>query len=252
MSTVEITRISKSFRDTHVLDEVSLTLRDGEVSAVLGPSGSGKSTLLRILTGAITADAGTVSIDGSPMRGTERPFAFMPQRDALLPWKSVLANAALGLSVAGVPRREARARADALFGPFGIAGTQHLWPRQLSGGMRQRVSLLRTVVQDKSVLLLDEPFGALDAITREQLQAWLLDIWGRNRWTMLLITHDIREAVRLSDRVAVLSNKPAHVVGEVEVPRSIDRGEGFVVDPRAREIERELLELLGHARQWRA
>lgn len=244
---LEVKGLHKSFGETAVLEDVSLGLAAGEVTSVIGPSGSGKSTLLRILTRSIHADAGEVLVDGRALRAAERPFAFMPQRDALLPWRRVLDNAALGLLVAGVPKREARRRAEALFPAFGIDGTQRMWPRQLSGGMRQRVALLRTVVQHKPILLLDEPFGALDAITREQLQRWLLGIWEQHRWSMLLITHDIREAVRLSDRVLVLSAKPARIIGGVEVDRGIPRGEDFVVSAEARQLEHELLELLGRA-----
>lgn len=243
---LEVRDLRKAFGDTAVLGGVSLSVDRGRVTSLIGPSGSGKSTLLGVLTGALAADSGDVLVDGEPT-GSLRPFAFMPQRDALLPWRRVVDNAALGLVMAGVPAREARRRASALFATFGIAGTEAMWPRQLSGGMRQRVALLRTVVQGKEILLLDEPFGALDAITREQLQRWLLDIWERHRWSMLLVTHDIREAVRLSDQVLVLSSTPARVVGGVRVDRAIPRGEGFVVDPRARELEQELLRLLSRA-----
>lgn len=243
---MEVRGLCKSFGDTPVLDGVSLRVGPGRVTSIIGPSGSGKSTLLGILTGSVEADAGEVLVDGTPL-GSRHPFAFMPQRDALLPWRRVIDNAALGLMMAGVSRREARRRAADLFEVFGIDGTGQMWPRQLSGGMRQRVALLRTVVQDKEMLLLDEPFGALDAITREQLQRWLLDIWEQHRWSMLLITHDIREAVRLSDEVVVLSAKPARIIGRIQVDRAIPRGEGFVMDPRARELEHELLRLLSTA-----
>ena len=150
--------------------------------ALIGPSGSGKSTLLSLLTGALAPESGRMLFDGAPMTGRARPVAYMPQRDALLPWRRALDNAAVGLEVAGVRRREARQQADALFDTFGLQGTQDRYPRQLSGGMRQRVSLLRTVVQKKPLLLLDEPFGALDAITRDDLQMWLLNIWAVHRW----------------------------------------------------------------------
>lgn len=239
--------LRKSFGDTVVLDDVSLSVAPGTVTSLIGPSGSGKSTLLGILTGSLEPDAGEVLVDGAPL-GSQRPFAFMPQRDALLPWRRVIDNAALGLVMAGLPQREARRRAAALFDTFGIAGTEQMWPRQLSGGMRQRVALLRTVVQGKEMLLLDEPFGALDALTREELQQWMLDIWAQHRWSMLLITHDIREAVRLSDEVLVLSAKPARILGGVHVDRAIPRGAEFVRDPRARELEHELLRLLTQAR----
>lgn len=243
---LEVRGVRRSFGAVTVLDGVSLRVGQGRVTSIIGPSGSGKSTLLGILTGSLRADAGEIVVDGTPL-GSRQPFAFMPQRDALLPWRRVIDNAALGLVMAGVPTRDARRRAAALFSAFGIEGTERMWPRQLSGGMRQRVALLRTVVQGKEMLLLDEPFGALDAITREQLQRWLLDIWMQHRWSMLLITHDIREAVRLSDEVLVLSAKPARIVGGVRVDRAIPRGEEFVVDPRARELEHQLLRLLSRA-----
>lgn len=243
MSDMEIRDLHKSFGDLHVLDGISLTLHSGTVTSVIGPSGSGKSTLLHILTGALQPDSGQILLDGAPP--ADAPFAYMPQQDALLPWLRIIDNAALGLVMGGMSRREARAKAEGLFPTFGIDGTQQLWPRQLSGGMRQRVSLLRTVVQHKPILLLDEPFGALDAITREQLQCWLLDIWEQHRWTMLLITHDIREAVRLSDQVAVLSDKPAQIVGTVQVSREIPRGDEFLLSGEAHEIEHELHRLLG-------
>ncbi|NLE98330.1 MAG: ABC transporter ATP-binding protein [Propionibacterium sp.] len=241
ISDLHIRGLSKSFGATHVLDDVSLTLPAGTVTSVIGPSGSGKSTLLHILTGSLAPDAGEVVGPDD----ASSPFAYMPQHDALLPWRRVIDNAALGLVMAGMPARRARAKAGGLFDAFGIDGSQQLWPRQLSGGMRQRVALLRTVVQDKPILLLDEPFGALDAITREQLQRWLLGIWEQHRWTMLLITHDIREAVRLSDRVVVLSPKPARIVGGVDVSRDIPRGEGFVLAPEVHELEHTLLQMLG-------
>lgn len=244
---LDVVDLSKSFDAMPVLDGVSLTVEPGKVTSVIGPSGSGKSTLLRILTRSLDADAGEILLDSRMPEAGERPFAFMPQRDALLPWRTVLDNAALGLVIAGLPKREARRRADALFSDFGIDGTQRMWPRQLSGGMRQRVGLLRTVVQERPILLLDEPFGALDAITREQLQRWLLGIWEQHHWSMLLITHDIREAVRLSDQVLVLSAKPARIIGGVEVDRSIPRGEDFVLNAEAHRLEAELLKLLAEA-----
>lgn len=245
MSTLEIRDLHKSFGELNVLNGISLELPTGTVTSVIGPSGSGKSTLLHILTGALQADSGEVLLDGEPT--PRAPFAYMPQQDALLPWLRIIDNAALGLTTAGMGRRAARQQVDPLFETFGIAGTQQLWPRQLSGGMRQRVALLRTVVQDKPILLLDEPFGALDAITREQLQLWLLDIWQQHRWTILLITHDIREAVRLSDQVLVLSDKPATILEQVAVPRTISRGDEFVLDPAAHALEHHLLHLLGRS-----
>ncbi|GGO67598.1 ABC transporter [Microbacterium nanhaiense] len=235
-----VSRLAKSFGSRRVLSEVSFELAPGEIVALVGPSGSGKSTLLSLLTGALEPDEGTISFDGSAVSGRARPFAYMPQRDVLLPWRRILDNAALGVEVAGASRAAARARVAPLFAPFGLAGTERLFPRQLSGGMRQRVSFLRTVAQDKPVLLLDEPFGALDAITRDELQRWLLEIWAENGWSILLITHDIREAVRMADRVMVLPREAGPLADPVHVTREIPRIDGFVTDPRVPSLEEEL------------
>lgn len=237
---LEVRGVSKSFGAKRVLREVSFEVGTGEVVALVGPSGSGKSTLLSILTGALAADAGELVFDGAPVPARRRPFAYMPQRDVLLPWRRILDNAGIGLEVAGAPRAEARRRVRELLGPFGLAGAEGLYPRQLSGGMRQRVSFLRTVVQQRPVLLLDEPFGALDAITRDELQRWLLDIWQVNGWSILLITHDIREAVRLADRVLVLPAQPGPLTGELAISRDIPRTDGFLTDPRVPPLEAEL------------
>jgi putative hydroxymethylpyrimidine transport system ATP-binding protein len=206
---ISVRDLEVSFGDLRVLAGVSFDVAPGEFVSVLGPSGSGKSTLFQVLAGLLTPDAGEVEAGSS---------AYMPQKDLLFPWRTVLDNTTLGLEVAGIPRKEARARASALFEPFGLAGFEHARPDELSGGMRQRAALLRTVVQDKDVLLLDEPFGALDALTRTAMQKWLDGMRARFGWTVLLITHDVREAVHLSDRVLVLSPRPARVVHE----RTID------------------------------
>jgi ABC-type nitrate/sulfonate/bicarbonate transport system ATPase subunit len=237
---VQIRQVSKTFGDAHILDGIDLDLTAGQIVSVVGPSGSGKSTLLSILTGATQPDSGQVLVDGAPLDGSTRPFAFMPQRDVLLPWRRIIDNAGVGLQIAGSSRREARATAGELFEDFGLVGTERLYPRQLSGGMRQRVSLLRTVVQGRPVMLLDEPFGALDAITRDELQQWLLGMWRRHGWTILLITHDIREAVLLSDVVHVFSPRPARILASVQVDRSIDRGADFGLDPRVPPLEAQL------------
>ncbi len=238
--TLDIRDVSMSFGNKRVLDQVSLSIYPGEIVALVGPSGSGKSTLLNILTGALGPDHGEILVNGEPIPQRNRPFAYMPQRDVLLPWRTILDNAAIGLEVAGVPRARARERVRALMEPFGLSGTESLYPRQLSGGMRQRVSFLRTVVQDRPILLLDEPFGALDAITRDELQRWLLGIWAANSWSILLITHDIREAVRLADRVLVLPSLPGPLVDGVEVSRDIPRTSGFLTDPRVPPLEAAL------------
>ena len=220
-----------------VLDDISLTVYPGEFVSIIGPSGCGKSTLFNIIAGLDAPSSGAVGIDGE--------VAYMPQKDALLPWRSIAANAALGLEVQGVKRREARARVRKWFPRFGLAGFEDSLPFELSGGMRQRAALLRTVVQNKSTLLLDEPFGALDALTKQDLQTWLQQVWAEHEWTALLITHDVREAILLSDRVVVLSPRPATVslVLDVDLPKP--RGIDALTSPRFLELERRLLETLG-------
>jgi ABC-type nitrate/sulfonate/bicarbonate transport system ATPase subunit len=235
---LELRGLSKRFGELEVLRDLSLQARAGEFVAILGPSGCGKSTAFAILTGGTPADAGEVLLDGAPDGVPAGHFAYMPQADALLPWRRVLDNATLGLEVRGTPRREARERVRPLLPTFGLDGFESAFPFQLSGGMRQRAALLRTVVQECEVLLLDEPFGALDALTRAEMQRWLESVWAQFRWTVVLITHDVREAVYLADRVYVLSPRPGTVVAEITVPLPRPRS---LTDPRLAQLETELL-----------
>jgi ABC-type nitrate/sulfonate/bicarbonate transport system ATPase subunit len=230
------------FGDREVLDGVRLDARPGELVSVIGPSGCGKSTLFNVLAGLVEPAAGSVLVDGAPASGST--FAYMPQKDLLFPWRTVLDNAALGLEVGGLGKRAARERAAPLFEPFGLAGFENARPSELSGGMRQRAALLRTVVQARDVLLLDEPFGALDSLTRTSMQEWLEVMRARYGWTVLLITHDIREAVFLSDRVVVLGPRPATVrrVVEIDLPRP--REVRMLATPAAAALEAELLAVL--------
>ena len=243
-SRVTVDDLNQSFGDLEVLRGLSLHADKGEFVTILGPSGSGKSTFFSVLTGAATPSSGEVLVDGSPLSARGDHFAFMPQKDALLPWRRVLDNLTLGLEVQGVKRAQARERVRPLVPIFGLEGFEDSYPFELSGGMRQRAALLRTVVQDRDVLLLDEPFGALDALTRTQMQAWLEQMWEEFRWTVLLITHDVREAVFLSDRIYVLSQRPATVVAEVEVPLPRPRTIDMVSDPVFAGIEAQLLKIL--------
>ncbi|WP_234986567.1 ATP-binding cassette domain-containing protein [Demequina sp. NBRC 110055] len=216
----------RAARDIAVLDDVTLEVAAGEFVAVLGPSGCGKSTLLRVLGGLLGPDAvvrGEVDVprfaDG---RGAT---AWMPQRDGLLPWRRALPNAMVGAVAAGVPRQRAEPRARALFEEFGLAGFERAWPHELSGGMRQRLALLRTCLADRPVLLLDEPFGALDPVTRRRMNAWLAGIGLADRAgsAVVLVTHDIDEAVALADRVVVMSERPGRVVLEARATDGYDR-----------------------------
>ena len=227
-----------------VLDNVSFTVEPGEFVSVIGPSGCGKSTAFTMLAGLDQPDAGTVMIGGEPVRPAgsgPSKCAYMPQKDLLFPWRSVLDNTTLGLEVQGVPRKQARDKARELFSVFGLGGFEDARPSQLSGGMRQRAAMLRTVVQDRPVLLLDEPFGALDALTRADMQLWLTDVRARFDWTILLVTHDIREAVFLADRVVVLGPRPTSVRREVSVDLPRPRDLSTITDPAFAAAEADLL-----------
>lgn len=246
---VDVQELSVHFDDRLILDRLSLRVDPGQFITLIGPSGSGKSTLFGVLTGTVAPTAGQVTVAGEPIVGRQvdrmrRPFAYMPQQDALMPWRRLLDNLTLGLEMQGVRRRAARDRVRPLLAPFGLAGFERAYPWELSGGMRQRAALLRTIVQQRAVLLLDEPFGALDALTRLEMQQWLERVWDDHRWTVLLITHDIREAVLLSDQVFVLSARPARVIGSVAIdlhrPRSLD----MLADPQFVALESRLLSLL--------
>lgn len=220
---VTVDGVSRSFTDrsgrsVQALREVSLHAAPHEVLAVVGPSGCGKTTLLEMICGLQTPDAGSVEA---------APAALMAQRDLLLAWRSALDNAALPLQISGMPRRQARAQALPLFRELGLEGFEHAHPHELSGGMRQRVAFLRTLLAGKPVLCLDEPFGALDAITRMQMQSWLAGALRREPRTVVLVTHDVEEAVLLGDRVAVMSPRPGRVVQEltIELPRPRSRAD---------------------------
>ncbi|MGQ5720035.1 ABC transporter ATP-binding protein [Pseudochrobactrum asaccharolyticum] len=217
MTRLQLQSVAKSFGSLEVLRDISLHVAEGEFVSVLGPSGAGKTTIFNLLTGAEQPQKGTILFDGESLTKASNAFAFMPQRDALMPWRRMIDNATLGLEVQGMSRKNARKLAEPLFEEFGLAGFEQAYPAELSGGMRQRAALLRTVVQQRKMLLLDEPFGALDALTRASMQHWLESMWQSHRWTALLITHDVREAVYLSDRIYVLSARPSKVVHEVTV-----------------------------------
>jgi ABC-type nitrate/sulfonate/bicarbonate transport system ATPase subunit len=219
--------VTRRFGGVTALTGVDLRLRSDEILAVVGPSGCGKSTLLELVAGLQEPDDGTVTVLGETRAEDRRAAcAYMPQRDLLLPWRDALSNAALALECQGVPRAEARRRAHPLFERFGLREFEGSRPAALSGGMRQRVAFLRTLLPGRPVLLLDEPFGALDAITRTDLQEWLAGTLAVEPRTVLLVTHDVEEAAFLADRIVVLSPRPGRPVAEFEVdlprPRSLN------------------------------
>ncbi len=237
MNLLELNHVSVTLGDTAVLNDINLHVAEGEFVSILGPSGAGKSTIFRLLTGTLPLQDGAITGAG------QNSFAFMPQRDALMPWRRIIDNLTLGLEVQGVPRKKARAQVTLLLEDFGLECFTSHYPAQLSGGMRQRAALLRTIVQGRPVQLLDEPFGALDALTRTQMQTWFEARWQAARWTTLLVTHDVREAVALSDRIYVLSRRPAHVIAEITVPIPRPRL-GRPICAQVHAIEAQLLETL--------
>ena len=231
---IRVEHVHKSFAGragtVHALADVSLHADAGEVVTVVGPSGCGKSTLLELICRLQRPDAGTV--DASPA-------ALMPQRDLLLPWLTAVDNAALALRATGMRREQARAAATPWLQRFGLAGFERTRPAELSGGMRQRVSFLRSLLAGKPVLALDEPFAALDAITRAEMQGWLAQALHAERRTVVLVTHDVEEAVMLGDRVLVMSARPGQVVCELAVtlPRPRRRTDAAIVALRERVLE---------------
>jgi NitT/TauT family transport system ATP-binding protein len=216
-SGVELVAVKHAFAGVEVLAGVSLRVEPGRVLGLVGRSGCGKSTLLRLVAGLLEPSAGAIAVDGGTT-AAERlaACALMPQSDLLMPWRDALGNAALALENAGVRRSEARARAAGLFAELGLSGFERSRPHELSGGMRQRVAFVRTLLGGKRVLLLDEPFGALDAITRGEMQDWLAGELHRREATAILVTHDVEEALLVCDRVAVLSPRPGRVTLELD------------------------------------
>jgi ABC-type nitrate/sulfonate/bicarbonate transport system ATPase subunit len=217
---IAIAGVGHSFGPLEVIDRLDLEIAPGEVVGLVGPSGCGKSTLLELIAGLLKPAKGTVGVGGAADAPARlRACAYMPQRDLLLPWLSALDNAALGPRNRGASRSDARAAAATLFGRFELRGFETARPSELSGGMRQRVAFLRTLLADKPVLLLDEPFAALDAITRARMQEWLAGALAAEARTVVCVTHDVEEALYLCDRVVVLSPRPARALAELAAPR---------------------------------
>ena len=246
-TSVAVHGVRHSFGDLRALDGFELEAGTAEVVGIVGPSGCGKSTLLELIAGLREADEGLISV-GASRAASERleACAYMPQRDLLLPWLPAIDNAALAPRLAGRGRDEARQAAAPLFDRFGLAGFERSLPEQLSGGMRQRVAFLRTLLAGRPILLLDEPFASLDAITRAEMQAWLAEVLASDPHTVLLVSHDVEEALYLSDRVLVMTPRPGRVAAEIEVeaPRARDRA-AAVTAPAFTELRERALRALG-------
>lgn len=219
---VEINGVTKAF--THrggsktILNQVDLAVAEGELCCIVGPSGCGKSSLLRVINGLLPPDTGSVVVNGEPVSGPSLDVGFVFQQFNLLPWRTALGNVLFGLENLKLGKQERNERARHWLSLVGLAGLEHHYPRQLSGGMQQRVSLARTLATEPSLVLMDEPFGSLDALTRMHLQEELLRIWEEHARTILFVTHDIDEALFLADRVMVMSSGPGRVVETFDVP----------------------------------
>jgi NitT/TauT family transport system ATP-binding protein len=243
---VSIRGLGHSYAELQTISQLDLEVGEREVIGLVGPSGCGKSTLLELVCGLQEPSAGTVGVDGATdAAGRLAHCAYMPQRDLLLPWYSALDNAALALLNRGLGKAEARRQAGELFERFGLVGFEASAPGGLSGGMRQRVAFLRTLLAGKPLLALDEPFAALDAITRAEMQGWLAEALRTDPRTVVLVSHDVEEALYLSDRVAVLSQRPARIVAELRAPepRAADR-DAAVTNPAFVAVREQALRAL--------
>ncbi len=244
METLEVRGVSVSFDGRKVLEDVSVTLRKGELVCLLGVSGGGKTTLFNVISGLLQPDAGQVLLDGEDITGKPGHISYMLQKDLLLPYRTIEDNVALPLLLRGVKKREARKQASALFEEFGLGGTEKLWPSQLSGGMRQRAALLRTYLFSQDVALLDEPFSALDTLTKSAIHRWYLDVMERIHLSTLFITHDMDEAVLLSDRIYLLTGQPGRITSEIVVEEPRPRRQDFNLSPEFLQYKRQIQEQL--------
>ena len=224
--------------DLLALDDISLDVQEGEFLAIVGPSGCGKSTLLRLLAGLLRPITGKVLLRGQLLTEPRREIGYVFQRANLMPWRTVLSNIALALEVARVPPGEADARAQELISLVGLEGFAESYPAQLSGGMQQRVALARALIHEPTVLLLDEPFGSLDALTRERMNGELLRIWNLRKPTVVMVTHSISEAVFLSDRVFVLTARPGRIKAAFNVPLPRPRNQSLTAEPEFLKLTR--------------
>lgn len=241
MSVLNVSGISKSFGDEVIIKDISLELNEGEIVALLGISGSGKTTLFNIIAGLSKPNSGEVIVNNENIVGIPGKVSYMLQKDLLLPYKNILDNVALPLVIKGMPKSEARRNADCLFEQFGLEGTQRKYPFQLSGGMRQRAALLRTYLFSEKVALLDEPFSALDMLTKSTVHEWYLNVMEKIKLSTLFITHDIDEAILLSDRIYLLTGKPGTITKEIVIDEPKPRSKDFQLSEEFLKYKKEII-----------
>jgi len=244
MTILRTENITKSYNDKTVIEDINIHLKEGELVSLLGVSGSGKTTLFNIISGLIMPDVGSVLLSDRDITGKPGSVAYMLQKDMLLPHKKIIDNVSLPLLLKGMPRKDARAHADRLFEEFGLEGTQNKYPSQLSGGMKQRAALLRTYMASDGVVLLDEPFSALDTLTKSAMHKWYLQVMEHISLSTLFITHDIDEAIRLSDRIYIMSGAPGRIADEIVIEEKRPRREAFDLTPEFLEYKRRIISKL--------
>lgn len=244
MKKLEVKNISKNFDGAPILQNISIELNQGEIVCLLGISGSGKSTLFNIISGLLSPDEGQILLDGEDITCKPGRISYMLQKDLLLPYRTIEDNVALPLMLKGVKKKPAREQVSPMFEQFGLEGTQKKYPAQLSGGMRQRAALLRTYMFSQKIALLDEPFSALDTLTKSSMHSWYLDVMDKIKLSTLFITHDIDEAILLSDRIYLLSGAPGKITGEIVIKEPKPRSADFNLSPEFIEYKRRIMELL--------
>ena len=245
MEKLKVLGVSKSFDGESVIRDIHIELREGELVSLLGIGGGGKTTLFNVIAGLSLPDQGQVLLNGRDITGQPGNVSYMLQKDLLLPYRTIVDNVALPLRIKGAGKKEAREKASAYFGQFGLEGTEMKYPGQLSGGMRQRAALLRTYLFSADVALLDEPFSALDMLTKGAVHSWYLDVMERIRLSTLFITHDIDEAILLSDRIYLLTGRPGQITGELVIKEPRPRRKDFNLTEEFLAYKREILRRLG-------
>lgn len=241
MPILSVKDVSKSFDGEKIINQISIELHEGEIVSLLGVSGGGKTTLFNIIAGISIPDAGSVWIDGEEVTGKSGKVSYMLQKDLLLPYRTIIDNVALPMLVRGVKKKEARKVAAPYFEEFGLAGTEKKYPAQLSGGMRQRAALLRTYLFSKKVALLDEPFSALDMLTKQAIHEWYLDVMEKIHLSTLFVTHDIEEAILLSDRIYLLTGRPGRITKEIVINEPRPRDKDFHLSKEFLDYKKNIL-----------
>lgn len=244
MADLVVSDVTKSFGGKTIIKDISIEIHDHELVSLLGVSGGGKTTLFNVISGLLKPDRGSVFLDGEEITGTPGKVSYMLQKDLLLPYRTVEDNVALPLIIRGMNKKEARMKAAPYFKEFGLAGTEKKYPSQLSGGMRQRAALLRTYLFSDRLALLDEPFSALDTLTKQAMHRWYLDVMEQIHLSTVFITHDIDEAILLSDRIYILGGKPGRIVDEIRIEETKPRSRDFQLTERFLAYKKRILKVI--------